>query len=138
MRKSGGYNTRQRTVVENILRNNRDVHMTAHDIELKLSQAGESIGKTTVYRTLKKLVSSGKVHKYTTEQNDGACFQYIEDTGECHEHFHLKCTACGELLHLDCQKVSELAGHISCHHGFTLNTGRTVLYGLCANCQAKG
>ncbi len=133
MRNPDGYKTRQRAATENILKENSNIHMTVDDIVLKLNENGENVGRTTVYRTLEKLVNEGKVRKYTAE-NESACFQYLSDTGHCHEHFHLKCTGCGELLHLDCRQVAELANHISCEHGFSLDTGRTVLYGRCAKC----
>ena len=133
MRNQGGYKTRQRAAIENILKDNCDIHMTAYDIVLKLNGSGENVGRTTVYRTLEKLITDGKVRKYTAE-NESACFQYLIDSAHCHEHFHLKCTVCGCLLHLDCEKIAELKNHISCEHGFSLNTGRTVLYGTCAKC----
>lgn len=138
MRTNKGYKTHQRAVIENILKENLNIHMTAYDITEKLSQKGESVGIVTVYRTLEKLIHEGKVCKYTADKNDSACFQYVESAGHCHEHFHLKCVDCGELLHLDCKKVSHLMSHISHEHGFALNTGRTVLYGTCSKCQAKG
>ena len=138
MRTADGYKTRQRAVIENILKDNSDIHMTVDDIAAKLISIGENVGRTTVYRTLEKLVNEGKVRKYTAEKNDSACFQYLTNTGHCHEHFHLKCVDCGKLLHLDCQKISELASHIASDHGFTLNAGRTVLYGVCEKCRLKG
>lgn len=137
MRNQGGYKTRQRAVIENVLKENCDIHMTVDDIVIKLNGIGENVGRTTVYRTLEKLITDGKVRKYVAE-NESACFQYLNDMGHCHEHFHLKCITCGELLHLDCEKISELAGHISAEHGFALDRGRTVLYGVCAVCQQKG
>ncbi len=133
MRNSGGYKTRQRAVIENILKDNCDIHMTVDDIVLRLNECGENVGKTTVYRTLEKLVNEGKVRKYTAE-GESACFQYLSDMGYCHEHFHLKCTVCGELLHLDCEKIEELTSHISHKHGFSLDISRIVLYGKCAKC----
>ena len=136
MRNSGGYKTRQRTLITNILKENCDIHMTVDDIVFKLNGCGDNVGRTTVYRTLEKLVNEGKVRKYTAE-NESACFQYLSDGGRCHEHFHLKCTVCGELLHLDCQQVAALAHHILDEHGFSLDTGRTVLYGRCQKCGVE-
>lgn len=138
MRTPDGYKTHQRAVIENILKDNSDIHMTVDDIAAKLMSIGENVGRTTVYRTLEKLVNEGKVRKYTADKSDSACFQFLNDSGHCHEHFHLKCTVCGELLHLDCQKIAELTNHISHEHGFTLDRGRTVLYGRCAKCQERG
>ncbi|MBQ1555500.1 MAG: transcriptional repressor, partial [Clostridia bacterium] len=61
----------------------------------------------------------------------------------CDRHFHLKCTACGRIIHLDCGFMSEFEKHIGEHHGFRVDNARTVIYGLCEACadgsaQANG
>ena len=44
---------------------------------------------------------------------------------------HLRC---GALEHLDCGFIRRMEAHIEKEHGFTLDSGRTVLYGLCGRC----
>ena len=40
-------------------------------------------------------------------------------------------------FHLHCGEIDLFKEHLSQHHGFSLDEGRTLLYGLCAACQNK-
>ena len=51
--------------------------------------------------------------------------------------FRLKCTGCGELIHLDCGLVKEFEAHMTSHHGFSIDHLKTIIYGTCANCVNK-
>ena len=135
MPKTYVYNTRQRTDIENIVKASNGVHLTAEEIAERLKESGCSVGKTTVYRSLEKLCDEGKVRKFIPQSGKSACFQYIESTPECHEHFHLKCVSCGELIHMECDHLSDVSAHIAEHHGFKVDTLQTVLYGKCKACS---
>lgn len=95
----------------------------------------EGAGKSTVYRQLARMTETGEVRKF----HDGrqVLYQYSHASPDCGSHFHLKCESCGRLIHLNCGRMSELAGHIAADHGFTLDMRQTVLYGLCAQCGGK-
>ena len=124
------YNTRSLKLISEILASMDGAHMTAEEILNSLKERGENIGLTTVYRNLEKLVLSGEVRKYSGEGS--ACFGF---SGEhCAEHFHLKCSACGKLFHIECEHIERLAEHISHHHGFAVDNTKTVLYGVCGEC----
>ena len=135
MRTVDGYKTKQRKIIEDCLKENKNMHMTVDDIVLFLNNKGENVGRTTVYRTLEKLVRENKARKYVTGKNDRACFQYLETPGACNQHFHLKCIDCGTLLHVDCEKINQLSLHFANEHGFMLDAVQTVLYGRCNGCQ---
>ena len=64
-------------------------------------------------------------------------YQYIGET-DCRQHFHLKCLSCGKLTHLRCGMSQELLAHIREEHGFRVDSGRSILYGLCRECAAQG
>ena len=76
------------------------------------------------------------MRRYYLGEGAGACYQF---TGreDCHEHFHLKCTGCGRLIHVECDYLGEVSKHVLEHHQFTIDNTKTVLYGLCADCAAK-
>ena len=107
------YKTRQRAEIEGVLRDGDC--MTVRDICARLASSGANVGETTVYRTLEKMAAEGDVRRY-----DG--------------HVHLRCLRCGALEHLDCGFIRRMEAHIEKEHGFTLDSGRTVLYGLCGRC----
>jgi len=126
----GSYKTRQSSIILSYLQAEHG-HVTAASLTAHLREKGEAIGTATVYRQLDKLVDMGLVRKYITDK--GACYQYAGNG--CDEHFHLKCTQCDTLFHVDCSFLSDLAPHILAHHGFTVDNRRTVMYGLCAKCK---
>lgn len=125
------YKTKQKTALLDLFMENGSHHITAAEIVEKLSENGTKIGTATVYRHLDKLVSDGFLKKYITD--GGACYQYGSD---CHgNHFHLKCTKCGTLFHVDCDFLESLAPHILEHHKFKVDNTRTVMYGTCEKCS---
>lgn len=135
MRSPDGYKTRQRALVEQALRESAGRHITAEELTERLSRGGAAVGRTTVYRCLERLVEEGRAQKYTAV-GESACYQYLNGDGYC-EHFHLKCTGCGRLIHIECEQLSALAEHIQAEHSFAVDKLKTVLYGLCGDCAKK-
>ena len=129
----GEYSTKQRDAILSFLKEN-NAHVSASDIVFHLKEQGYKISTATVYRTLDKLVSDGVVRKMMVGDGSGACYQYLDGDG-CAEHFHLKCIKCGKLIHLSCEFLHSLEEHIFEDHGFTVSSGRTVIYGTCAECD---
>lgn len=132
-----GYQTRQSKRILDELRKNKERHLTAEEIYLRLKASGEGVGQTTVYRHLEKLCEEGTVRKYLSGNGSSACFQFVEQGAQCHAHYHLKCTACGKLIHAECAFFNELSEHIQAEHGFAMDGSKTVFYGLCAACAEK-
>lgn len=131
------YKTKQKEIILNFFIENKNKHLTASDIVKYINSNEETVGMTTVYRYLDKLVSAGIIRKYFLDDKSGACYQYIDDNSKCHEHFHLKCIQCGALFHIDCSYMQSLDEHIMEHHGFKIDNSRTVLYGICKYCYEK-
>ncbi len=94
-------------------------------------------GKSTLYRHLSELCRDGTVRKYRSDTQSAYVYQYI-GRGDCEHHFHLKCVVCGRLLHLDCMVSEELLAHIREDHGFSVDSGRSILYGVCNGCRKGG
>ena len=46
-----------------------------------------------------------------------------------------KCEKCGKLIHLQCNEVESLKQHMMEHHGFEMDSLRTVFYGICSECK---
>lgn len=137
MKEQKTYKTRQRSQVLECLFRNRDKHMTADEILDNLKEKNTEIGKSTVYRALDKLTEEGKVRKYISDEGKSACYQYIDENGGCTEHFHLKCTKCGKLIHLKCDFLSDIEQHVFEEHKFTVDNTKTVLYGICEECNCE-
>lgn len=135
MKSSSGYNTKQKENLLAFLIRNKERHTNVQEISVFLSDAGTPVGTATIYRQLDRLVEQGLVRRYILDGKTGACFQYIENSGCCREHFHLKCVSCGKLIHIDCNYLSGVNKHIFEHHGFTVDSSQTVFYGRCGECS---
>jgi len=126
------YNTKQRDEIVEFFSKHRGKCFSAKEI----IKSGEiKSGEATVYRTLSKLAESGVLKRYT-DGSAGACYQLAE-SADCDKHFHLRCEKCGKLIHIDCEFMAEIKGHIEENHDFFVDLGKTVFYGLCGDC-AKG
>lgn len=124
------YNTKQRDEIVEFFSRHRGGCYTAKE----LIHSGEiSVGEATVYRTLSKLANQGVLKRYT---GDGAGASYqLNESEKCDSHFHLKCEKCGQLIHMDCTFMADMKKHIENSHDFTVNIGKTVIYGLCGKCE---
>ena len=135
MKSGSGYNTKQKENLLAFLIRNKERHTNVQEISEFLSDAGTPVGAATIDRQLDRLVEQGLVRRYILDGKTGACFQYIENSGSCREHSHLKCVSCGKLIHIDCNYLSGVNKHIFEHHGFTVDSSQTVFYGRCSECS---
>ena len=126
------YMTRQQQAVLKCIESCPGGRATAMDLMQMLRQEGQTVGLSTVYRQLEKLVAQGKVHKLLTEE--GACYQYCDKTVH-RDCFLLQCEGCGAIFHMDCSHLGELYGHLLESHGFAINPRCTMFYGLCGKCR---
>ncbi|MBR3446345.1 MAG: transcriptional repressor [Oscillospiraceae bacterium] len=138
MQRKGGYQTRQKAVILAYLETHPERHVTAAELLHALTENGTPMGVATIYRQLEKLEQEGLVRRYSLDDRGSACWQYGGEeakAGTCHSHFHLKCTECGTLIHLDCDHLHEIAHHVASDHGFCIDPSRTVFYGICEACR---
>ena len=131
------YHTRQKEELGKLLASVRDRHLTVVDICALLRRKRKSVGTTTVYRQLEKMVEDGTVLKHVTDSSEPATFEYV-GSENCHEPdcFHCKCESCGKLFHVECDELRSAEEHVRQHHGFAINPRRTVFYGLCTTCAS--
>ena len=133
----GNYKSKNHEVILQYMQTVPGKHLTIDEIHAELCALGHSIGVTTVYRQLNRMVDDGLLNKYTIDPNTPACYEYIrvakpEEMLNC---YHLRCEVCGKLIHLQCEELAEFTEHLKSEHGFTLNPMRTVLYGICDDCS---
>ncbi|MCH5190530.1 MAG: transcriptional repressor [Oscillospiraceae bacterium] len=131
-----GYETKQSRLVLDFLKENADRHYSAEEVYFALVGCGGHIGRTTVYRQLDKLVDDGRARKFSAGDNNASCYQFC-NPDVCHNHYHLKCSGCGKLIHTECDFLDKLSSHILNEHRFIVDSSQTVLYGLCRDCQER-
>ncbi|MGN1095992.1 MAG: Fur family transcriptional regulator [Eubacteriales bacterium] len=129
------YNTAQRELLTEFLALHRDEELSTDDITEAI--CGDAIGKSTVYRLISKLCEDGEVIRTRGKGGKRILYRYIDKSHACDMHFHLKCRECGKIIHLECNHMDELAGHIAKEHGFILDPKSTVIYGMCRECLEK-
>ena len=128
----GQYNTKNRELLTQYLRETAGRHVTVQEI---CDHFKGRMGTTTVYRQLDRLVEDGRVNKYLLDGASGAYFEYV-DQSHCGDTacFHCKCEKCGRLIHLHCDELAGIQHHILAHHGFKVDSLKTVFYGICESC----
>lgn len=137
MPRSQGYHTKSRQLILTYLQDNRRHAVSAANILQYLENSNLPTSPTTVYRYLDKLVSENRIMKYVADKGEKALYQYVDEGAHCQEHLHLKCVECGQIYHLDCGFMDEFREHLMSSHGFALECSGSILYGTCAQCQAK-
>lgn len=129
------YNTAQRRAIIDCLLKVGG-HMTASSVHAELARNGHKVSPATVYRQLEKLVDEGVAVKSRPIGEKSACFEIVDRDACVRNHcYHMKCTSCGRLIHLSCDKVDELCTHMMAEHGFRIDMSSTVLFGTCESCS---
>lgn len=127
-----GYRTEQKKLLLLYLSSHADEAFSTAQLCAALGDCG--IGQSTVYRLIARLTEEGAVRRFAKEGGGGYLYQYLA-VNECATHLHLRCTACGKLIHLDGEESAMLEGLLREKNGFLLDEGQTMLLGLCENCQ---
>ena len=123
------YKTRQRELITQLFEGNPDKQYSANDVAVIMDGR---IGKSTVYREISRLCDEEVLRKYP--DSDGMAVYQLSGE-DCHSHFHLKCTKCGRIVHLDCYLINDICSHIASEHGFNIDISGTMLYGVCKVCK---
>ncbi|WP_393057967.1 Fur family transcriptional regulator [Streptomyces sp. LN549] len=129
-----GRSTRQRAAVAAAL-DEVDEFRSAQELHDVLKHRGDSVGLTTVYRTLQSLADAGEVDVLRTTEGESVYRRC--STGE--HHHHLVCRMCGKAVEVEGPAVETWAETIAAQHGF-VNVAHTVeVFGTCVECaSAKG
>ena len=133
MNKKGLRSTAQRRLVTDIFFQSSE-HLSIEDLLAKVRRKDSRVGYATVYRTLKLLKDSGLAN----ERHFGDGVSRYEVAHEDAHHDHLICTECGKIVEFENDRIEELQDELAARYGFVLTRHKHELYGVCADCQAKG
>jgi Fur family ferric uptake transcriptional regulator len=126
--------TTQREAVASVVFDSEG-HLSVDDIESRLRERGERIGKATIYRTLDLLVRS----RLVAEHDFGEGFKRYEHRLSNHPvHEHLICLECGKVEEFESRELYRVENRVRSEHGFLPVRRRLEIYGLCRECHEAG
>ncbi|KUJ65997.1 Fur family transcriptional regulator, partial [Streptomyces albus subsp. albus] len=108
-----GRSTRQRAAVAAAL-DEVDEFRSAQELHDVLKHRGDSVGLTTVYRTLQSLADAGEVDVLRTAEGESVYRRC--STGD--HHHHLVCRLCGKAVEVEGPAVEQWAEMIAAQHGY--------------------
>ncbi|MGH3345077.1 MAG: Fur family transcriptional regulator [Carbonactinosporaceae bacterium] len=120
--------TKQRAAVAAALDQVNDFR-SAQELHDLLRHRGESVGLTTVYRTLQALADAGEVDVLRTA--DGEAVYRRCSSGH---HHHLVCRSCGHTVEVEGPAVERWADRVADEHGFTQVSHTLEVFGTCQAC----
>lgn len=130
-------NTIQQDIILTTVKNMTD-HPSSEDVFAAIRKDYPSIGRSTVYRVLKKLSQKGDIKKITLPGTS--------DRFDCRtdEHLHFRCIKCNKVFDIDIddfktmmKKVENLCDieNISYIKGFEIHKVNFSFEGICSRCQ---
>lgn len=120
--------TRQRAAVDALLTEAAEFR-TAQQIHDALRRHGDSVGLTTVYRTLQQMVEGGELDALRTGDGELA---YRRCSGG--HHHHLVCRSCGATVEVSGPAVERWASQIATENGFRDVSHDLEIFGTCSRC----
>ena len=120
--------TRQRAAVDQIL-SHLEEFRTAQQIHDDLRHSGDSVGLTTVYRTLQAMVESGELDALRTDDGETAYRRCSSG-----HHHHLVCRSCGRTVEVSGPAVERWATAVADEHGFRDVSHDLEIFGTCSAC----
>ncbi len=120
--------SKQRKLIYDAVKENY-THPTADAIYNELKERLPSLSLGTVYRNLNQLAESGVILRL--HLGEGA------DHYDCQtvDHYHMRCTNCGELIDIMVPHFSEIDERIERLTGNRISGHQIVFEGVCERCQ---
>ena len=120
--------TRQRAAVQEVLAELHEFR-TAQQIHDELRKRGDSIGLTTVYRTLQSLSEAGELDALRNAEGETA-YRRCSDG----HHHHLVCRSCGRTVEVSGPAVERWANAVAAEHGYREVSHDLEIFGTCSSC----
>lgn len=108
-------------------------HIDAEQLLDGVREAGHSVSRATVYRTLELLVDCGLVQRQRLGRN-----RYLyEHVHPGQRHDHLTCRSCGRVVEFVSPAIQAMLNEICRAHGFSREERQLQILGLCEACAER-
>jgi len=105
-------------------------HLKASEVYERLQPRFPALNASTVYRSLERLVNSGKLS--VSDMGTGASvYEKVTDG----IHHHLVCQKCGRVTTIEHEMVCSFFEQIEGEFGFKVFTNHLILFGECSECS---
>jgi Fe2+ or Zn2+ uptake regulation protein len=121
--------TAQRRLLLDILRK-ANSHLDAKELYQRAIERDRHISLATVYRNLRLFKEMGLVDEIRLD--DVHCYYEIKHPAE---HYHLVCTACGQVIEFESPLIAKLVSEVEHNCGFHTNKAVLHLEGYCNRCK---
>ena len=108
----------------------RDEHFTADELVREAKNRRFAVGRATVFRALELFEQLGLVERLDLPNGTHA---YV--VCEPSHHHHVVCTNCGRTENIGDLSIERIGDELSTRTGFSLDSHRIELYGLCPSCR---
>jgi Fur family ferric uptake transcriptional regulator len=133
LKSAGSKVTSQRDVILKVFLE-ADGHLTVEEIYQRARAEDQTLGFTTVYRTMKLLVECGIAR---SEKFDDGHLRYEYDYRRQH-HDHLICTSCGLVVEFYNESIEAEQERVTREFGFETTHHSLKIFGVCGACQETG
>ncbi|QZY57482.1 Fur family transcriptional regulator [Crassaminicella profunda] len=132
--KEKGYKlTPQRRATLDTIIENQGKHLSTEEIYDMVKENCPEIGLATVYRTLQLLDELDVISKINF---DDGCSRYELNTNEDdHQHHHLICLKCGDVIEVEVDLMETLEEEIENNYDFKISDHKVKFFGYCSKCQ---
>jgi len=132
--KEKGYKlTPQRRAVLDTVIKSQGKHLSTEEIYDYVKKECPEIGLATVYRTLQLLDELDVISKINLD--DGCARYELNINSDDHQHHHLICTKCGDVLEVEVDLLEHLEEEIQRSHNFEIKDHKVKFFGLCSKCK---
>ncbi|MHC1721334.1 MAG: Fur family transcriptional regulator [Clostridiaceae bacterium] len=134
--KENGYKlTPQRRAIVDVIIRNEGSHLTTEELYDLVKIECPEIGLATVYRTVQLLEAIGIVCKL--DLNDGCSRYELVHEEENHQHHHLICTLCNNVIEVKGDLLDTMEQKIEDEYKFKVKNHSLKFYGVCKDCLQK-
>ncbi|MEP6945787.1 MAG: transcriptional repressor [Acidobacteriota bacterium] len=108
-------------------------HLTIEDLHRLVRKRDETVGHTTVYRTLKLLTEAGLAREVRFGDNK----TYFEHHYNHDHHDHMICTACGRVIEFFSEAIEDLQDKMADKFDFLPTHHSLRMWGVCSDCRTR-
>lgn len=133
--KEKGYKlTPQRRSILDVILENEGKHMSAEEVFEAVKDICPEIGLATVYRTMQLFDEVGLVYKHNF--NDGRSRYELSHQNKDHQHHHLICLNCNNVIEVEEDLLEQLEDEIEKKYDFEIKNHNVKFFGYCNKCRA--